>query len=406
MDLLRFTTAGSVDDGKSTLIGRLLHDTGNIKEDTALSVITDDKGLNLAYITDGLRLEREGGITIDIGYKYFHTDKRKFIISDAPGHFQYTKNLVTGASNVDVMTILIDAVNGITAQTKRHLLAAWFLKVPHVAIAVNKMDVVGYSEDGFNSIKTDMVNYCKTLGLPMPAFIPVSALKGDNVSIAGQNMPWYTGETLLGYLENVTPVAFMTDINEGVRFAIQYVMHEDDACYYYGKLISGAINNKVSLIDVKKSKNLQLKRIFVDMNEVQQANTGDNICLELGGDNIFKRGDVLTTVADDMIISNRLKVIICWLDETQGLDMNHKYLLRINGQEEYCMLHQLEWKKDSGDFKKIRGVSSLSVNEFGCAVIETEAVIAYDSYERIKETGRGVLIDIESNKTIAAFTIV
>jgi sulfate adenylyltransferase subunit 1 len=383
MDILRFTTAGSVDDGKSTLIGRLLHDTHNIKTDI-LQSLSKDANINLAHITDGLRAERQRNITIDVAYKYFSTKCRKYIITDAPGHFQYTRNLVTGASNVDVMIILIDAQNGITDQTYKHTQVASFLNIPSVVVAINKMDLLNYNEKGFTAIKNEYLNLAEKLKIQNISFIPISALHGDNVSAHSEIMPWYQGPTLLQYLESYN-VATESTTNH-TRVSVQYVV--GNACY--GKLISGRLKIGETVNIYPENKIAVIKRMLCSYNEVNEIENEQNLCLFFNDDFVPKRGDILTKNAEKIICDNKLNARICWLDAAEPLSANKEYLLRIHTAETNC---------------RISCNKSVNVNDFADVIIETKYQIAYDAFSLIPATGRGIIIDPETNYTSGAFVI-
>ena len=410
MDILRFITAGNVDDGKSTLIGRLLYDTKNIKDDVLESVSTE-KGngtnVNLAHITDGLRAERQQGITIDVAYKYFTTPQRKYIITDAPGHFQYTRNLVTGASSVDAMIILIDAQNGITEQTKRHSLVASFLKIKQVVIAINKMDVIGYDEQIFTSIKKEYLNIADKLKLHNLTFIPISALLGDNVSFPSEKMDWYKNETLMQYLENCTPVMPRNDI---ARFSVQCVIDTDKEGFergIAGKLLSGKLRVGDPLTIYPELKFAIIKKIIASYDAVQEANAGDNICVYLEKNIVAKRGDMICKTYSPICPkwNNRFEGTICWLDTELPLQIGKEYILRIGATETICTITEVVYKIDISNFVKYSDEQMLEVNQFATVRIETRDKITYDPYIVLPENGRGLIIDIKTNYTSGAFVI-
>ncbi len=402
MDILKFITAGSVDDGKSTLIGRLLYDTKNIKSDLLHSASNaENNNINLAHITDGLRSEREQGITIDVAYKYFTTKNRKYIITDAPGHFQYTKNLVTGASNADLIIILIDAQNCITAQTRRHTLVTSFLKIKNVVVAVNKMDAVNYDEQIFDSIRKEYLAIASKLGIQNLTFIPISALHGDNVTFRSENMKWYEGDTLESLLENCPASVLNTDT---VRFSIQYIISGENSGYS-GRILSG--NLKVNdAICIHPGKHLgSITKMLIGYNEVQSAEAGQNICIYLQSDYKPQRGDLISDLDDFPIVANQIDAIICWLDENP-LQMKKDYLLRIYTTETLCKISKVTHKVDAGSFEIIATDEPIVVNDFAKITIKTNDAIAYDTFDSIPECGRGILIDPVTNNTAGAFTIV
>ncbi len=394
MTILRFTTAGSVDDGKSTLIGRLLLDTGNIKQDILQSVSGGEHGINLAHLTDGLRAEREQGITIDVAYKYFSTAKRKYIITDAPGHFQYTRNLVTGASGVDVMIILIDAQNGITAQTRRHAQVASFLRTGRVVVAVNKMDALGYDQTIFEEIRKSFLKLAGELKMELITFIPISALLGDNISAPSSNMPWYTGTTLLDFLENYDNTIPETLLE--TRFSVQYVTSDSDSgnTMCFGKLLSGKANvGDIVKIDAYGSE-ATIQDIVHGYESVAQAEPGQNLCLRLDSSTIVTRGEMITLTADSPFYTKWFQADICWLDAEQNLDWGKTYIMRINGFTCNCCI-------------TLSGAPRppLTINEFCKVIIESEWVIVCDKFSSLPENGRGIIIDPVTLNTSGAFVI-
>jgi len=402
MDILRFITAGNVDDGKSTLIGRLLYDTDNIKSDI-LETVTDSDAINLAFITDGLRSEREQGITIDVAYKYFTTETRKYIITDAPGHFQYTRNLVSGASNVDVMIILIDAQNGITEQTKRHSLVAAFLQIKQIVVTINKMDAIDYDKHKYDEIKNQFMSIANELKLNNITFIPISALQGDNVSFSSNNMNWYDGKTLLEYLTDCTPLNKEKNI---ARFIIQYKIKSKEApeVCYAGRLLSGKLNVGQSVI-AYPSKNIHtISRIINGYAESHEAAGIQNLILYFGNTSDLQRGDCISPIDQLPQSSNRLELNICWLDETFPLLTGKKYFLLINTKETIGTVTSIIHKIDNNTFEK-RYENSVSVNQFARIVVELDAPIVHDEYSTLPETARGIMIDPETNYSSGAFTI-
>ncbi len=393
MDILRFITAGNVDDGKSTLIGRLLYDTGNIKSDVLQSVGGDDE-VNLAFITDGLRAERAQGITIDVAYKYFTTAKRKYIITDAPGHFQYTKNLVTGASAVDAIIILIDAINGITEQTRRHSLVASFLRIPHVVVAVNKMDAMGYNEVVYEQIKNDFNSIAEKLHLKNITFIPISALKGDNVLEQSVKMDWYKGITLMQCLEGCEPVRAK---NDAARFSVQYVQ-DDGVCM--GKMLSGSI--KVGdTVCVKPEQELAVvQKIIHGYDEVTESKAGENVSIYLAGK--AKRGSMVSHFYDAPTLAEQLDATLCWLDGENVLHTDKEYVLRINAMETVCRITVLH-KIDIHTYEEYESDVPVGINEFARVRVTTNDMVAYDAFDTLPENGRGIIIDAETGSTVGAF---
>ena len=408
MDILRFITAGNVDDGKSTLIGRLLYDTDNIKTDELYSITTDTgkaSDINLAFITDGLRAERQQGITIDVAYKYFTTRHRKYIITDAPGHFQYTRNLVAGASGVDAMIILIDAENGITDQTKRHSLVASFLSISQVAVIINKMDLVGYDEAVFISIKNEFLAIAAELNLDNVTFIPVSALHGDNVSFPSQKMEWYKGKTFMQYLENCTPASFD---NDAMRLSIQYVIDTgggESEKGYAGKLLSGTLKTGNEISIYPKGHRSIIRKIIHNYNEVKEAHAQQNICVYLEDDASAHRGDIIAFTQNAPLCSNKFEASICWLNMEKQLQTGKEYFLRINSEETTCKIMEVVHKIDVSTLKNYNDDKMVEVNQFAKVRIETKDMIVYDPYSVLRENGRGIIIDPQTNYTSGAFVI-
>lgn len=404
MDLLRFTTAGSIDDGKSTLIGKLLHDTGNIKDDIVHSIKAGKENLNLAHVTDGLRSERDGGITIDIGYKYFNTDKRKFIIADAPGHFQYTKNLVTGASNADLIIVLIDARHGVTSQTRMHLMVASFLKLKHVLVAINKMDLVAYKESVFNEIKKEVNALTAFLGINSIDFIPISALKGDNVLVRAEHISWYNETSLLERLNN-----YATSTSEHTlpaRIAIQHSIEQNGKQFCYGKVLSGTIEKAGILTYYTKKKEIVIEDILNNNRSVIDAKAEDNICLVFNEQDLLQRGSILGSGQYQPLVEDEFEIDICWLETETHLTKGSEYILRLNTQEISCVVSDVLHKKTITGLDHITTPNKVSVNEFARIKIKTVDHVVFDSFSRLQKSGRGILIDIETNNTLAAVIIV
>src|SRR5687767_5171075 len=353
MDLLRFITAGSVDDGKSTLIGRLLFDSKSIMIDQLEALEKQSKNkelgeIDLALLTDGLRAEREQGITIDVAYKYFSTPKRKFIIADAPGHIQYTRNMVTGASTADLAIILVDARNGVVEQTRRHSIITSLLHIPHVVVAINKMDLVDYSQDVYNNIVIDYAEVARSLGLKEVTYIPISAVHGDNIVDKSEKLAWYEGPSLLKFLEEVE---VQKDINlADARFPVQYVIRpqtEDLHDYrgYAGKIISG-IYKKGDAITIQPSGiQSKIKAIELGGKEVEEAFAPQSVILHLEDDIDISRGDVIVKNDNQPQVAQELDVLLCWMDN-KPLVPGNKYLLQINSRVVRSMIKEIEYKLD------------------------------------------------------------
>src|SRR5258705_11846257 len=351
MDLLRFITAGSVDDGKSTLIGRLLYDSKNILIDQmeALERSTRNKSdgsVDLALLTDGLRAEREQGITIDVAYRYFSTPKRKFIIADAPGHVQYTRNMITGASNANLIIILIDARLGVVEQTRRHSIIASLLNIPHVVIAINKMDLVNYSQDVFNNIVIDYAEVVKSLGLQDVHYIPVSALLGDNIVDKSEKMAWHEGESLLHFLENVE---IQQDINlSDARFPVQFVIRpqtEDLHDYrgYAGKIVTGVYKKGDKVKILPQDIDTTISKLEVGSKEVEEVFAPQAVVIQLSDDIDISRGDAIVKADNLPNVSNELEVLLCWMDD-KPLIAGNKYLLQHNSRLVRAVVKNVEYK--------------------------------------------------------------
>ncbi len=412
MDILRFITAGSVDDGKSTLIGRLLYDSKSILIDQLAAIEKqsrnrDDGELDLALLTDGLRAEREQGITIDVAYKYFSTPKRKFIIADAPGHIQYTRNMVTGASNTDLAVILVDARNGVVEQTRRHSIIASLLNIPHVVVAINKMDLVDYSQDVYNNIVIDYAEVAKSLGLKDVIFIPISALNGDNIVEKSEKFSWYDGKTLLDILENVE---VQNDINlTDARFPVQFVIRPQtdelhDYRGYAGKIISGVYKKGDKVIVQPSGIESTIKAIEIGGKEIETAFAPQSVVLHLEDDLDVSRGDVIVQKDSQPQISNELEVLLCWMDN-KPLIPGNKYLLQINSRTVRAIVKDIEYKLDVNSLQKLDAPEKAGLNDIIKATIKTASLVPYDSYKKLRVNGGAILIDETSCVTVAACMI-
>ena len=412
MDILRFITAGSVDDGKSTLIGRLLFDSKSIMIDhlEALekqSKNKEDGEIDLALLTDGLRAEREQGITIDVAYKYFSTPKRKFIIADAPGHVQYTRNMVTGASNADLAIILVDARHGVVEQTRRHSIIASLLNIPHVVVAINKMDLVNNSEDVYNNIVIDYATVAATLGLQEVKYIPISAINGDNIVETSANFSWYNGVSLLEILETVEVA---NDINlTDARFPVQYVIRPQtdelhDYRGYAGKVISG-IYKKGDKITVQPSGvSSSISAIEIAGIQVEEAFAPQSVVLHLQDDVDVSRGDVIVHEANVPEVSNELEVLLCWMGN-KALEVGNKYLLQINSRVVRAVVKSIEYKLNVNSLEQEPAPDKAMLNDIIKATIKTASPIPYDSYKKLRVNGGAILIDETSNVTVGACMI-
>ncbi|GIM55240.1 sulfate adenylyltransferase subunit 1 [Capnocytophaga cynodegmi] len=409
MDILRFLTAGSVDDGKSTLIGRLLYDSKNILIDQmeALersSKNREDGSVDLALLTDGLRAEREQGITIDVAYKYFSTPKRKFIIADAPGHIQYTRNMVTGASNADLIIILIDARNGVIEQTKRHSIIASLLNIPHVLVAINKMDLVDFSQQRFEEIKTEYQKVAKALELKNVEFIPISALKGDNIVDKSTQMDWYKGDSLLERLETVE---LQSSVNlKNARFPVQLVLRPQTEQYhdyrgYAGKVESGTFQ-KGDKVKIYPSQ-IEATVAFVEVGnqEVEEIYAPQSAVIHLEEDVDISRGSLIAKEDDLIKFSNEIEATICWMDE-RPMNVGGRYLLQHNTRVVNAIVKEIKERIDVNTLERFADVTSVALNEVVTVKLKTSAPLAYDSYKELRETGSAILIDQTSLVTVAA----
>lgn len=413
MELLRFFTAGNVDDGKSTLIGRLLFDSKSISTDiietlTKQSKTTGvDADIDLALLTDGLRAEREQGITIDVAYKYFSTDKRKFIIADTPGHTQYTRNMFTGASNADLAIILVDARNGITDQTKRHSIISSILGIPHVLVCVNKMDLVDYQESVFNQIQADYLEFSKPLNLNKISFIPASALAGDNVVTASDKMNWFKGKSLLEFLEEV-------EIEEDVetkesRFQVQYVIRPQtqelhDYRGYAGSVLSGSFKKGDTVKIFPSEIESTIEKIEKFSEEVNEASISEPVVIHLKDDVDVSRGSTIVPVKELPVSEKELTATICWMDNG-SFQSGHKLLLQQNSFRTKAVIKEIESKIDIHSYDNLESDGSINLNDFCNIRIKTAETISYDSYRKNRKTGAFILINENTNSTVAAGVI-
>lgn len=411
MNILRFITAGSVDDGKSTLIGRLLYDSKSILADQleALeqqSKNKNDDGIDLAIITDGLRAEREQGITIDVAYRYFATPKRKFIIADAPGHTQYTRNMITGASNSELIIILVDARNGVTEQTRRHSIIASLLNIPEVVVAVNKMDLVGYSEEVFNNIKQEYEEIAKRLGLKSVHYFPISAFVGDNIVNTTEAMPWYKGNSLLDFLETVE---ISKDNYDQPRFQVQYVIRpQTEALHdyrgYAGEVISGTYCKGDAIIVEPEGISTKLSKIEYNGEEVAEAKAGDPVVLHIEDDIDISRGDYFAKQGAEPQQGQDIEAIVCWMDKRE-LREGNKYLLQQRSKLVKAIVKEIEYKIDVNTLNQTEGVESVKLNEIAKIRLKTASPLVYDTFQSNPPMGSAILIDETSNATVGAVMI-
>ena len=412
MDLVRFITAGSVDDGKSTLIGRLLYDSKSVLQDhlavlESQSRSREEGEIDLALLTDGLRAEREQGITIDVAYKYCSTPHRKFIIADAPGHIQYTRNMITGASNADLMVVLIDARNGVIEQTRRHSIIASLLRMSHVVVAINKMDLMDYSEEVFNQIRKDYQLLADALQLPKVTYIPMAALKGDNVVDRSARMPWYTGPALLELLDRVE--VKRTTETDPARLPVQVVIRPQtddlhDYRGYAGLLLSGSFRKGEKVTVLPSGIQATIRSITSGMEERDAADGGQSIALELEEDVDVSRGDVIVAASQHPVVSNEVKAIVCWMD-AKPLRAGTKFLLQHHSRTVRCAVRQIEYTIDVNDLSRQQSPEELPLNGLALIQLRTQSPLVYDPFEKSRVFGGAILIDETSNITVGALLL-
>lgn len=412
MDILRFITAGSVDDGKSTLIGRLLYDSKNILVDQLEALEKQSKnknenGIDLAILTDGLRAEREQGITIDVAYRYFSTPKRKFIIADAPGHIQYTRNMITGASNSQLIVILIDARQGVIEQTKRHSIIASLLKIKNVAVAINKMDLVDYSQRVFNDIKIQYEEVAAKLGLENVSYFPISAFYGDNIVTQSENMSWYDGSSLLEFLETVQ--VRNSDEFESPRFQVQYVIRpQTDALHdyrgYAGEIISGVYKKGDEVTVLPQNIKSKISAIETGGKPVDAVFAGQPAVIHIEDDIDISRGDFLVKPDSLPKTENEIEAVVCWLDKKE-LTEGSKYFIQHKSKLLKTLVKEIEYKIDVNTLEKIPVTENIRLNEVVKVRLKTASPLVFDSFEESQNTGNAILIDETSNSTVGAVMI-
>jgi len=410
MNILKFLTAGSVDDGKSTLIGRLLYDTNSILDDQLEAIQkanrkNDDGTIDLAILTDGLKAEREQGITIDVAYKYFQTEKRKFIIADAPGHIQYTRNMVTGASNSDLIIILVDARKGVIEQTKRHSFIAKILGMKKVLVCVNKMDMVEYELAVFENIKTDYLNLAEKLGLKEVDFIPVSALKGDNIVQKSQRMPWYHGASLLTYLEEIE---FEEDKNHGWRFPVQWVVRPQSADLhdyrgYAGRVLGEGLKVGEDVLVLPNGFKTKIKSIEFNSQELDEAHNGSSVIVHLTDEIDISRGDFIVSANHPARTDKSFEANISWF-ENKELDPSQIYLLQTHSKVSKIKIPEILFKYDVHSQEQLYN-QPIGLNDIGRVLIKSADEIVYDQQNDFPENSRAIIIDPRTNITVAAAII-
>ncbi len=410
MEMLRFATAGSVDDGKSTLIGRLLYDTKTIFQDQLdaverASVQMGTEYTNLALLTDGLRAEREQGITIDVAYRYFATPKRKFIIADTPGHTQYTRNMVTGASTADLAIVLIDARKGVLEQSRRHAFLASLLRIPHLVLAVNKMDLVGYSEDRFEEVKEEFRSFAMKLDIVDLTFIPVSALHGDNVVERSGNTPWYDGPSLLHHLEEVHIASDRNLIDP--RFPVQYVIRPQSDDYhdyrgYAGTIAGGVMRPGDEVVVLPSGFGSTIKSIDTFDGSVDEAFAPMAVTVRLSDEIDISRGDMLCRPNNQPTASQDIDAMVCWMSERSSLSSGSRLVIKHTTRTAKVIVRDLAYQLDINTLSRNEDAPELKLNEIGRVSMRCQVPLFFDEYRRNRSTGSFILIDEATNTTVAA----
>lgn len=406
--LLRFTTAGSVDDGKSTLIGRLLYDSKSIFEDQMEHIIQSGKRLgreelDLSLLTDGLRAEREQGITIDVAYRYFATPARKFIIADTPGHIQYTRNMVTGASTADLAVILIDARKGVLEQTIRHSYIASLLDIRHIIFCINKMDMVSWSESGYNDIKAELALLVDKLKVEDAHFIPISAKYGDNVVDKSLNMDWYTGKTFLDLIETIE---IKRNKNDNKRFPVQTIIRPHTAEFhdyrgYAGRVAGGIFKPGDEVMILPSLRKSKIKSIDILGKTLSETIEGDSVAISLEDEIDISRGDMIVSADDLPVISQDINLMICWFNE-KPLKTGGRYLIRMNSNEAGCIVKSVSYRVNINTLENDLENTSVNMNDIACIAIKTAKPVFFDSYRKNNITGSMIFIDEATNETVAA----
>jgi sulfate adenylyltransferase subunit 1 len=413
MDLLRFTTAGSVDDGKSTLIGRLLYDSKSIFEDQmeAIEIASEKKGderVNLALLTDGLRAEREQGITIDVAYRYFATPKRKFIIADTPGHIQYTRNMITGASTANLAIILVDARHGIVEQTCRHSFIASMLGIPHIVYCINKMDLVDYSEKVYDTLKKQLEDFSSKLETKDIRFIPISALNGDNVVNRSEKMDWYQGGTLLYTLENVHIASDNNHID--CRFPVQHVIRPQSAEFpdyrgFAGRIVGGVFKKGDEIVALPSGFSSKIAAIDTMDGELEEAFSPMSVTIRLEDEIDISRGDMIVRANNQPNVTQDVEAMICWLGDN-AMIANGKYAIKHTSRDARCMIKDIKYKLNINNLHRIEDDKSIQRNDIARISIRTTVALFTDNYSRNRYTGSFILIEEGTNNTVAAGMII
>jgi bifunctional enzyme CysN/CysC len=414
MDLLRFATAGSVDDGKSTLIGRLLYDSKAIFTDQleaveATSRSRGDEYTNLALLTDGLRAEREQGITIDVAYRYFATPRRKFIIADTPGHIQYTRNMVTGASTADLALILVDARKGLVEQSRRHAFLCSLLRVPHLVLCVNKMDLVDFSQEVYESIADEFTSFAAKLEAPDLTVVPISALHGDNLVTRSTRMPWYDGPSLLHHLERVHIASDRNLVD--VRFPVQYVIRPQSTVVadyrgYAGQVASGVLKPGDEVMVLPSGFTTRITAIETADGPVAEAYPPMSVTIRLADEIDIARGDLICRPNNAPAVAQDIEAMVCWMDETRPLTVGAKYAIKHTTRSARTVVRGLQYRLDVNSLHRDESASSLRLNEIGRVRLRTTVPLLADEYRRNRTTGGFIVIDETTNRTVGAGMII
>ncbi|MFC0004704.1 sulfate adenylyltransferase subunit CysN [Micromonospora siamensis] len=414
MDLLRFATAGSVDDGKSTLIGRLLYDTKSLFTDQlaaveAVSAARGDEYTNLALLTDGLRAEREQGITIDVAYRYFATPRRKFIIADTPGHIQYTRNMVTGASTADLALILVDARKGLVEQSRRHAFLCSLLRVPHLVLCVNKMDLVDWSQEVFERISDEFTAFATKLDVPDLSVVPISALRGDNIVSRSENMPWYEGPSLLHHLERVHIASDRNLVD--VRFPVQYVIRPQSTTVtdyrgYAGQVASGVLKPGDEVMALPSGFTSRIASVETADGPVDEAFPPMSVTVRLADEIDISRGDMICRPNNAPAVTQDVEAMVCWMDESRPLQVGGKYAIKHTTRSARAIVRGLHYRLDINTLHRDESATELKLNEIGRVRLRTTVPLLADEYRRNRTTGGFVIIDETTNRTVAAGMIV
>jgi len=413
MDLLRFSTAGSVDDGKSTLIGRMLYDSKSIFEDQFESIKDSserrgEEEVNLALLTDGLRAEREQGITIDVAYRYFATPKRKFIIADTPGHIQYTRNMVTGASTSSLAIVLVDARKGMLEQSRRHLFIASLLRIPHIVVCINKMDLVDYSQEAFDKIKSQFQDFTSKLTTTDIDYVPVSALKGDNVVERSKNMAWYEGPTLMYLLENVHIASDHNRVD--CRFPVQSVIRPQTDAYhdyrsYAGRVAGGVFKPGDEIMVLPSGFTSTITAIDTFDGQIKEAYAPMSVAIRIDDDIDISRGDMIVRTNNIPKVEQDIELMVCWLGRKKIVPRG-KYTILHTTKEARCIVKEIKYKLNINTLHRMEDAKDIGMNDIARISIRTTKPLFFDTYRRNRITGSVILVEEGTNETVAAGMII